>query len=72
MAKTELYTMSKNERIEKIKAMETELLFEELDDTIQFDMLGMSNEKWLLCAEKKVYKDIVKELRTRTNDKNTN
>lgn len=67
MSNTELFEMKKEERLEKIKNMETDLLFAELDDTIQFDMLGMSNQNWLTFSKKKVYQAIVKELRRRTN-----
>lgn len=65
--KTELFEMSRKERLEKIKSMETDLLFEELDDTIQFDMLSMSNQNWLTYSDKKVYQAIVNELRGRMN-----
>lgn len=65
MANTELFEMSKNERMEKIKDMETSALLAELDDTIQFDMLKMSNEKWLTYSDKKVYQAIMNELQRR-------
>ena len=62
---TELFELNREERMEKIKQMETDLLFAELDDTIQFDMLHLSNEQWLLFNEKKVYQSIIHELRQR-------
>lgn len=69
MPRTELFQMDREERLEKIKAMETSALFEELDDTIQFDVLNMSNEKWLLCSDKKVYQEIIRELKRRIDGK---
>lgn len=66
MANTELFEMSKDERMEKIKDMETSALLAELDDTIQFDMLKMSNENWLTYSDKKVYQAIMNELQRRT------
>lgn len=65
MANTELFEMSKDERMEKIKDMETSALLAELDDTIQFDMLKMSNENWLTYSDKKVYQAIMNELQRR-------
>lgn len=65
MAKTELFEMDKEQRLDKIKSMDTALLFSELDDTIQFDMLSMSNEKWLTYQDKKVYQAIINELKAR-------
>ena len=65
MANTELFEMSKDERMEKIKDMETSALLAELDDTIQFDMLKMSNENWLKYSDKKVYQAIMNELQRR-------
>lgn len=65
MANTELFEMSKDERMEKIKDMETLALLAELDDTIQFDMLKMSNENWLTYSDKKVYQAIMNELQRR-------
>lgn len=65
MANTELFEMSKDERMEKIKDMETSALLAELDDTIQFDMLKMSNENWLTYSDKKVYQAILNELQRR-------
>ena len=65
MANTELYQLPRAERLKKIGEMETDLLFAELDDTIQFDMMKMSNQDWLTFAEKKVYTEIMYELRDR-------
>lgn len=65
MQKTELFSMGREERLQTIEAMDTGLLLSELDDTIQFDILGMSNYKWLVYEEKKVYQAIVNELRKR-------
>lgn len=62
---TELFEMNREERLEKIKNMETSILFEELDDTIQFDILCMSNQNWLNFSKKVVYQAIVNELRRR-------
>ena len=45
--------------------METSALLAELDDTIQFDMLKMSNENWLTYSDKKVYQAIMNELQRR-------
>lgn len=71
MANTELFEMSNEERLKKIRSMETDLLFSELDDTIQYDMLNMSNHDWTcnFLKEKKVYQAIINELRGRLNGK---
>ena len=65
MAKTELFEMSAEERKAKIMDMETDLLFAELDDTIQFDMLNMGTDEWAINSDKRVYLAIVNELRNR-------
>ncbi len=65
MERTELAKMDKEKRKEKIKKMETSRLFAELDDTIQMDIMNISNEEWLNYADKKVYLAIVRELKER-------
>ena len=65
MAKTELFEMSAEERKAKIMDMETDLLFAELDDTIQFDLLNMGTDEWAINSDKRVYLAIVNELRNR-------
>ena len=65
MAKTELFEMSADERKGRIKTMSTDLLFAELDDTIQFDMLNMGNQAWTEYGDKKVYLAIINELKER-------
>lgn len=64
MANTELFEMSNEERLKKIRSMETDLLFAELEDTVQYDMLGMSNHEWTceFLMEQKVFRAIVREL----------
>ena len=68
---TELYNMTRNERKKAIHKMETGLLFEELDDTINFDILeGEQSRAWNdldsdMYVRKKVYIAIINELRTR-------
>lgn len=65
MPNTELFMMTKEDMTKSLKSMELERLLAELDDTIQFDILNMSNEKWITCKEKKVYLAIIRELRER-------
>lgn len=65
MERTELAKMTKEKRLAKIKKMNTNLLFEELDDTIQFDMMGMGTTDWTTYTDKKVYVAIINELKTR-------
>lgn len=61
--------MEEEEREQALKEMPIEQLFEELDDTIQMDMMHMSNEAWTLSkGEKKVYRSIMKELKSRVHD----
>lgn len=65
---TELYELYKNDEIaflKKIKAMHVSELLTELDDTIQIDMLKMSNEEWISLEGKRVYQSIINELRKR-------
>lgn len=52
---------------EEISKYSTSQLFEELDDTIQFDILNANHEKWVidLMNEKKVYLCIIHELQER-------
>ena len=52
---------------ERVSNLETELLFAELDDTIQFDILKASCEKWdvELHGQKAVYRAIISELKKR-------
>lgn len=63
----ELMAADKEKGTQALQEMETERLFAELDDTIQFDIIGVSNEKWATeyHAKKKVYNAIVKELKER-------
>lgn len=65
MPNTELFMMTKEDMTKSLKSMEFERLLAELDDTIQFDILNMSNEKWITYKEKKVYSAIIRELRER-------
>ena len=67
MAHTELFEMSNEERLKAIKEMETGLLFAELDDTIQIDILKVGATEWDIKkrADKKVYRAIINELRDR-------
>lgn len=65
MSNTELFMLSKEDRVKSLKSMDFERLLAELDDTIQFDLLNMNNEKWITCKEKKVYSAIIRELRER-------
>ena len=69
MARTELFEMSREERMEKISEMSTDLLFAELDDTIQFDILKIGNDEWTIGrqADKKVYSLIIAELKKRVS-----
>lgn len=55
------------ELIKKIQEMSTDRLFSELDDTIQFDIMKISNEKWCIDMnpDKVVYNAIIHELRNR-------
>ena len=55
----------------KIENMDSQLLFEELDDTIQFDICEKSNQDWTICmrSEKAVYNAIMSELRKRIYEK---
>lgn len=61
---TELAKLNKNELNSKIQGMETEELFVELEDTIQFDIAKLSNTEWLK-ADTKVYFAIINELKNR-------
>lgn len=61
---TELSKLNKNELNSKIQGMETEELFVELEDTIQFDIAKLSNTEWLK-ADTKVYFAIINELKNR-------
>lgn len=70
---TELFNSMKNDRektLQDIKNMDTGLLFAELDDTIQFDILGIGNQEWTIdyLHKKMVYQAIVNELRTRAKN----
>lgn len=61
---TELAKLTKDELNSKIQGMETEELFVELEDTIQFDIAKLSNTEWLK-ADTKVYFAIINELKNR-------
>jgi hypothetical protein len=65
MPNTELFMLTREELANTIKSMKTERLIAELDDTIQFDMLKMSNEQWITYKDKKVYLAIISELSKR-------
>lgn len=56
--------------IEKIKTLESGLLLSELDDTIQFDIMEISTEKWIEKTNKTVYNAIISELRSRLSKNN--
>lgn len=56
--------------IEKIKTLESGLLLSELDDTIQFDIMEISTEKWIEKTNKTVYNAIISELRSRLSENN--
>ena len=68
MAKTELHKFAMEhgwtELQKEIEKFDTARLFAELDDTIQFDILGISNDEWTLHmrSEKVVYNAICREL----------
>lgn len=71
---TELFQEMTNDRdkaLEKIKNMESALLLAELDDTIQFDIIGASNRDWTIRmnVQTKVYRAIMSELRDRLKEK---
>lgn len=61
---TELVKLQRDELNSKIQGMETEELFVELEDTIQFDIAKLSNSEWLK-ADTKVYFAIINELKNR-------
>ena len=61
---TELSKLQRDELNSKVQGMETEQLFVELEDTIQFDIAKLSNSEWLK-ADTKVYLAIVNELKNR-------
>ena len=70
MAKTELHKFAMEhgwtELQKEIEKLDTARLFEELDDTIQMDMLGVSTEEWVFMRSKKiVYTTICRELMKR-------
>ena len=48
----------------QIAGMETDLLFAELEDAVQYDIAQLSNTEWLR-ANKKVYVMLTNELRRR-------
>lgn len=50
---------------EKIKKMSGSELIEALDDTIQFDILHISNADWIRNKDSALYRSIVAELRKR-------
>lgn len=60
----------KEKALQRIKSMDCGVLLAELDDTIQFDILKVSNEKWAIDynPSKRVYNAIVKELRDRLSN----
>ena len=61
----ELYLSDLNAAKEKIQGMDTALLFAELDDTLQFDVLKKGNIEWMEIPELKLYRAIVAELKSR-------
>lgn len=65
MPNTELFMLTREELANTLKSMKTERLIAELDDTIQFDILKMSNEQWIAYKDKKVYLAIISELSKR-------
>ena len=70
MAETELHAFvmenGLTDLMRKLENIDNEQLFQELDDTIQMDILGASNEEWILMRSKKiVYLAICRELQSR-------
>lgn len=70
---TELYSYGMvhgwTELHNKLETLDTGRLFSELDDTIQMDILNVSNEEWAFMRSKKfVYMAICKELLKRVKD----
>lgn len=61
----ELYENDKESFENKLKEMSVSELLSNLDDTIQVDMLQMSNDKWAMYNGKKVYQAIICELKQR-------
>ena len=61
----ELYEADREAFRNKLKEMSNGELLADLDDTIQIDMLKMSNDQWATLESKKVYHAIVNELRNR-------
>lgn len=65
---TELYELYQSDReaaIEKIRNMDAALLFAELDDTLQLDVLKMSHLDWASMPDMKLYRAILAELKGR-------
>lgn len=62
-----IYEVSKDVCLDKIANMDTGLLFNELDDTIQFDILGPNGARWIhdMPRQKAVYLAIIEELKKR-------
>lgn len=62
-----LYNENKEQVKKDLSQMETERLFAELDDTLQFDVCKVGNEDWTckMHKQKKVYEAIINELRSR-------
>lgn len=73
MAETELHVFAMEngwtELEKRIATLETPELFSNLDDTIQFDILGASAEEWAQIRSKKVvYNTICREILKRCRE----
>ena len=64
----ELFAADRNAAIAKIESMDTALLFAELDDTLQFDVLHKSNLEWVQMPDMKLYRSLLQEIRQRCSD----
>lgn len=65
---TELYELYKDNReaaIERIRNMDAAMLFAELDDTLQLDVLKMGHLDWNNLPDMKLYRAILSELKKR-------
>lgn len=64
----ELYQADREAALKKIQGMDSAMLFAELDDTLQIDVLHKSHMEWAEMPDMKLYRALLTELKNRIND----
>lgn len=61
----ELYQADREAALKKIRNMDAAMLFAELDDTLQIDVLHKSHMEWASMPDMKLYRALLTELKDR-------